>query len=317
MNDRSQKLSNAAETTNADSAAARDRTTLLELPDDAESVQVDNAPVRQHLHGGLTIEGYSRAAVQSYWRVKELKIGFDLGVQPWSFMTTRNWAISHTHLDHVVALPVYVARRRLMRMPEPVVFAPRDSIADLHTLLRACQNLDRGRLPCNFIGLAPGDEYDLSRELVLSAFATHHTIPSLGYIVWNRKWKLKSELHALTGEQIRDRRLGGEQVTDEVRDPLVCYLGDTNPAVFHSCPDVLRARILIMEITFFAPNHRREKIHKLGHIHLDDVIERAEMFTNELIVASHVSTRYHDDQVRRMVDKRLPASLRDRLLLWL
>ena len=42
-------------------------------------VMVDNAPILTHQHAGLTIEGYSRAAVQSYWRVPELKLGFDLG----------------------------------------------------------------------------------------------------------------------------------------------------------------------------------------------------------------------------------------------
>ena len=68
-----------------------------------------------------------------------------------------------------------------------------------------------------------------------------------------------------------------------------------------TAPDVYRARVLIMEITFAAPGHRREKIHKYGHIHLDDVVERADRFENELIIASHVSTRYHDDQVRRLV----------------
>ena len=28
---------------------------------------VDNAPFLTHQHAGLTIEGYSRAAVQTYW----------------------------------------------------------------------------------------------------------------------------------------------------------------------------------------------------------------------------------------------------------
>src|SRR5262245_2969670 len=37
---------------------------------------VDNAPYQSFTHAGMTIEGWSRAAVQSYWRVPELKIGF-------------------------------------------------------------------------------------------------------------------------------------------------------------------------------------------------------------------------------------------------
>src|SRR4051812_32493333 len=40
-----------------------------------EPFMVDNAPVLTHHHAGLTIEGWSRAAVQSYWRVPELKVG--------------------------------------------------------------------------------------------------------------------------------------------------------------------------------------------------------------------------------------------------
>ena len=80
---------------------------------------VENAPILSCKHAGLTIEGYSRAAVQSYWRIPELKLGFDLGAQPWDFMGTQTWLISHTHLDHIAALPVYVARRRMMKMEPP------------------------------------------------------------------------------------------------------------------------------------------------------------------------------------------------------
>src|SRR5580692_1581672 len=77
----------------------------------SDDTMVDNAPILTHHHAGLTIEGYSRAAVQSYWRVPELKLGFDIGAQPWDFMGTPTWLITHTHLDHIAALPVYVARR--------------------------------------------------------------------------------------------------------------------------------------------------------------------------------------------------------------
>lgn len=289
----------------------------LELPPDADDVQVENAPVRRRSHGGLTIEGYSRAAMQTYWRCPELKIGFDLGLQPWSFMTTQTFAVSHTHMDHIAALPVYVARRRLMRMPEPTIFLPEDSIDDVRMLLRAMQRLDRGRLPCNLVGVRPGMEFELSREHVLTTFEAVHTVPAVGYIVWDRRRKLKAEYANLVGEQIRDLRLSGVDVTNEVRQPLVAYLGDSSPAGLDRCPDVFKAKILIMEITFVAPGHRKEKIHKFGHIHLDDVIERAEMFENELIIAGHFSTRYHDNQIERMVKQRLPERLKDRLVLWL
>src|SRR5688572_32728360 len=129
---------------------------------------VDNAPILRHQHAGLTIEGYSRAAVQSYWRVPELKLGFDLGAQPWDFMGTQTWLVSHTHLDHVAALPVYVARRRMMKMEPPTVYAPAYAIDDLKRLLLVMQKLDRGRQVCDLRGLEPGGEIELSRELVVT-----------------------------------------------------------------------------------------------------------------------------------------------------
>src|SRR5881227_3000411 len=137
---------------------------------------LDNCPFRTLKHKDLTIEGYSRAAVQSYWRVPELKLGFDLGAQPWDFMGTPTWFLTHTHLDHVAALPVYVARRRMMRMEPPTIYLPEPAVEDVRRLLLIMQRLDRGRQNCNLIGVKPGQEIGLSRDHVVTVFETVHTI---------------------------------------------------------------------------------------------------------------------------------------------
>jgi ribonuclease Z len=278
---------------------------------------VENAPVLSCQHAGLTIEGYSRAAVQSYWRIPELKIGFDLGAQPWDFMGTPTWFVTHTHLDHVAALPVYVARRRMMRMEPPSLYLPAEGVEDVRRLLLVMQRLDRGRMLCQLNGVKPGDEIELSREHVVTVFPTTHTIPSVGYVVWERRNKLKEEYHGLAGEQIRDLRLSGVAVTREVRTPLVAYTGDTSPGGLDNYSPVYQAKILITELSFIRPNHRREKIHKFGHMHLDDFLERADRFQNELIICAHFSTRYHPNEVRRLLENRLPPRLRDRIKLWI
>lgn len=277
---------------------------------------VDNAPYLSHAHGGLTVEGYSRAAVQSYWRVPELKVGFDLGAHPWDFMGTPTWFISHTHLDHVAALPVYVARRRMMKMDPPTVYVPAEGLEDVRRLLAVFQRLDRGRQACELVGVEPGQEVELSRDQVVTVFATTHTIPSRGYVVWDRRRKLKDEYQGLAGTQIRDLRLSGVDVTREVRLPLVAYTGDTSPAGLDGYPAVYEAKVLITEMSFVRAKHRRDKIHKFGHMHLDDFLERADRFRNELIVAAHFSTRYHPDEVKRMLAAKLPPGLKERIKLW-
>ncbi|MEE3366225.1 MAG: MBL fold metallo-hydrolase [Planctomycetota bacterium] len=277
---------------------------------------IDNLPLRSHVHRGLTIEGYSRAAVQTYWRIPELKLGFDLGGSPWSLMGTNTFFISHGHLDHMAALPVFVARRRMMKMEPPTIYVPAKIHDQVWKMLNAWRQLDRGRMICNLVPVADGDEFELSRERVVTVFDTVHTVPSVGYLVWDRRRKLKEDLVGVDEDEIRKRRLGGEDVTREVRMPLVCYCGDTAPAGLDNYDPVFQSRVLITEMTFFRPDHRKDKIHQFGHTHLDDIIERAERFENELIILAHFSTRYQDSQVRREVKKRLPESLRDRVELW-
>jgi ribonuclease Z len=278
---------------------------------------LDNAPFLTHQHRNLTIEGYSRAAVQSYWRIPEMRIGFDLGAQPWDFMGTATWAITHAHLDHIAALPVYIARRRMMKMEPPTIYLPKHALSGVEAMLQAFSRLDRGRLPCEIITVEPGDEIELSRELVMTVHRTTHTVPSVGYIVWERRNKLKPEYQALSGEQIRDLRMAGNEVSAEIRMPMLAYTGDTSPPGLDNNPDMLNAQVLITEMTFVAPKHRKEKIHKHGHMHLDDFVERQHDFKNELIIAAHYSVRYSPRQVQQAVEKKLPSMLDGRLKIWL
>ncbi len=278
---------------------------------------LDNLPYKSLTHNGVTIEGYSRAAVQTYWRVPEYRLGFDLGGQPWDFMGTPTWFISHMHLDHIAALPVLVARRRMMKMEPPTIYVPAYAIANIQALLRAISHLDRGRLPCELIPIEAGDCIEVSRELVVTVHATVHSIPSVGFIVWERRRKLKSQFVGMAGDQIRDLRLGGTEVSEERRFPKVAYLGDSTIEGLDRNSDMYMAEILIMETTFLAPRHRMEKIRKMGHIHLSDVIARADRFQNQVIIGSHFSARYNDQQIQRRIQKVLPESLRSRFQVWL
>lgn len=277
---------------------------------------VDNLPLHSLTHAGMTIEGWSRAAVQTYWRIPELKLGFDMGGSPWSFMGTQTFFITHAHLDHLAALPAFVARRKMMKMEPPIIYMPEEIVEFVDRMLKSWQRLDRGRMNCELIGVKPGDEFELSREHIVTAFDTKHTVPSRGYIVWERRRKLKPEYVGLSGDQIRDLRYSGIDVSGEVRMPIVCYCGDTAPEGLDADPAIYESKILITEMTFFRPEHRRDKIHKFGHTHLDDLVERADKFQNELIILGHFSTRYSDRQVKSAIDKRLPERLKSRVKLW-
>ena len=158
---------------------------------------------------------------------------------------------------------------------------------------------------------------ELSRELVVTVHATTHTVPSVGYLVWERRQKLKQEYQGLGGEEIRAHKEAGRQISEEKRLPLVGYLGDTSPSGLDQNPEFYEARYLISEMTFVAAGHRKEKIHKHGHMHLDDYIERAHLFKNKKVIVGHFSTRYSRQQIINIVKKSLPGMLDGRLHLWL
>jgi len=202
-------------------------------------------------------------------------------------------------------------------MTPPVIYLPEAAIEPIERVLRLMSRLDRGRLPCTLLPARPGDEIELSREQIVTVSATTHTVPSLGYVVWERRRKLKPEFFGLEGHKIRDLRLNGTEVTTEIRIPRLAYLGDSSPGGLDACPAMFDAEVLIMELTFVAPRHRRDKIHKFGHMHLDDLLERREKFRNELVIAGHFSTRYHPNQIRECVARAIPDMLGGRLHLWL
>jgi ribonuclease Z len=52
-------------------------------------------------------------------------------------------------------------------------------------------------------------------------------------------------------------------------------------------------------------------------MHLDDIVDRRGRFKNELVIAAHLSTRYHAKTVRALVSKAIPDMLDGRMQLWL
>lgn len=280
------------------------------------SPRIENAPYRSLRHGGLTVEGWSRAGIQSYWRIPELRIGFDLGAIPWDFTPVGTWFVTHGHIDHLMALPGLLARRGMLKFPPPTIHVPAEIVGGVRQLLAAWEALDGGRLACEIVGMNPGDRVELPDDRLVSAFATAHPVPSRGYVVWERRHKLKAEYVGRSGSELKQLREAGAATTAEVSVPLVCYTGDTGPAGLDVDPAVYEAKVLIVEMTFARPDHVRDRIHAFGHLHLDDFVERADRFRNELIIAAHVTSRDEPADFQKWVKDRLPAGLRERVRVW-
>jgi ribonuclease Z len=70
--------------------------------------------------------------------------------------------------------------------------------------------------------------------------------------------------------------------------------------------------VLLIECSFLAPEDR-DRAREYEHLHLEDFLERAELFENEVIVLTHFSQRYRVEEIREAL-RRLPATLARRVV---
>ena len=265
--------------------------------------------------GRYTVRGVSVGGVYTALHVPELDVAFDIGLAPRSFAGVRTLLLSHGHVDHAGALPTLLGIRALHGNPTPLrVVMPAEIVDDVSGALAAMSRLQRFPLEIDAIGMLPGDEIELHRDLRVRAVRTLHPVPSLAYVVVRRISKLRPELQGLTGPQIAERRRAGEQVAEHEERIELAYATDTLASVLDHAPALLAAKTLILECTFLDTRKSLEAARAGCHIHLDELIERADQFDNERIVLMHFSQLYRPDEIAGILDARLPPELRKRVI---
>lgn len=265
--------------------------------------------------GPYTIRGVSVGGVYTSLAVPELGLVLDAGISPRSAAGLDTILLSHGHVDHVGALAAMLGIRALHgKTTPPRVVMPAEIVGDLRAALAALTRLQRWPLDIDAIGMLPGDDIELRGDLRLRAVRTFHPVPSLGYIVVRRIAKLRAEFHGLPGPEIAARRRAGEAMLEHDDRLELAYATDTLATALDHAPDLLRARVLIVECTFLDHRKSRDAARAGCHIHLDDLIERADRFENDHVVVMHVSQLYRPDEVAKILDARVPPGLRARMI---
>jgi ribonuclease Z len=199
----------------------------------------------------FTIRGMSLGGVYTSLHVPELDCVFDVGIALRSASAVGTLLLSHGHADHVGALMTFLGARALHGNRRPLrVLMPAEIVDDLMAGLAAMTRLQRWPLDVEPIGLSPGDVYWLRKDLAVRAIKTFHPVPSLGYLVARRIDKLRPEFLGLPGPEIARRRAAGEDLCTSTERRELAYLTDTLVQVLDHSPEVLDARVVILEATF-------------------------------------------------------------------
>jgi len=264
--------------------------------------------------GPYTIRGLSVAGIHTSLFVRELGVLFDVGIAARSCAAAENVFISHGHADHCGALVSLLGMRGLMRLPPPRLFLPAEIADSIREALELFSRAQRYEFTIVAEALQPGDERELRPDLSVRAFRTHHTGPSLGYQFFSRVPKLKPEYLDLPGKEIARRRQQGDALFDHDERLELAYATDTLLHVLDTTPSLLRTRVLILECSFLDERKAVSASRSGGHIHLDELLEKASAFQNEALVLMHFSQMYSPADVHAILKRRCPPELWERII---
>ena len=263
--------------------------------------------------GDLVVGGISIGGVETCIDLPRQRLAFDLGRCPDAAVARPTVLFTHAHMDHMGAVAWHAATRALRGMAPPTYVVPHENASALGDLFAAWRELDRSDLEHTLVPLGPGEELALPNRMVARPFRSPHRAPCQGYGLWRRHQRLLPSLRGLSTEDVAERARSGEPVSEVVESPEFAFTGDTRVEVLEREEVVRRARVLALECTFVDDRVPVEQARAMGHVHLDELAERAELFENEHVLLTHFSARYTRDEVERALDVKLPPELRRRV----
>lgn len=236
------------------------------------------------------VQGISVAGEVTCVHVPELDVVFDVGACPRAILASKFAAISHGHMDHIGALAYWCSQRNFQGMGAGTVICDARIENDIRGMMQGFVNLERQKTPYELLPIKPGDDVEIKNNMVLRCFETEHTCPSIGYVILEKRTKLKEEYVGLPQEKLSELKSRGEEIVRKLEIPLVAYMGDTLPGPHMLLPEVLEAQIIVTECTFFEPEHKDRA--KVGmHLHIDDIAEWLGVARCEAMVITHISRR--------------------------
>jgi len=279
---------------------------------DAAPVKIRPYQLSRIEAGDLTVAGYSVAGEESVILVPELDVAFDIGKCPREALRMNHVCLSHGHMDHAAGVAYYFSQRDFQGIADGKVLVAAGLVGPLERLMDAVADVEGHPSPHRFVGMNDGDDHEIRRGLVARAFATRHVGHSLGFSLVEVRQKLKAEFAERTGPELVELKKQGVEITRRVEIPLVAYLGDTAKANYADLPHVRQAKVLLIECTFFDPDHvRRARAGR--HLHVADLAAVLEGMDNERIILTHVTRRTNLAAARALLKKSLPPDTHERV----
>ena len=226
-------------------------------------------------------------------------------VSPFSFMKIRAILITHLHGDHILGLPGLLQTMSLLGRTEQLsIYGPAGFSKALDSMMAATDGETSYQVVSQDVD--PGQEF-MVRSMKVSAFATDHGVPSVGFSVSEPDVPGKLDRQKALALGIKDgpdmaRLKRGEAVgnvrSEDVVGPVqkgvrVVYTGDTMKS---QCVEEASkgADVLIHECTYMDSEAGLAKDH--FHSTAVQAAETAKSAGVRYLMLTHVSARYDDER---------------------
>jgi len=206
--------------------------------------------------GGYTLHVRCVAGVESCCYVDSVDVAFDLGCLPDRVVSKSHVFITHGHVDHISALVAHAARRALQQQKPAQYFMPAHLVPHVESILQSTAAMQGDDpFPARLVPLQAFDEVNISPKYAVRAVPTTHRVPSLGYILYAKKNRLRPEYIQLSGQELAALKRAGQEITSAELTPEIAYTGDTTIEAFTAAAtgderakDLLHVKVLLTEV---------------------------------------------------------------------
>ena len=280
--------------------------------------------------GRLSLEGFSISGLATWLVAPELSACFDMGECPLSAVPMDHVFLTHAHGDHSRCLMRHHALRKMLGVErEATYYLPEQLLRPAEEWIRASAHFEGARGAIRLPRLEPLRHTPTSaaptplahrKNASVRAFHADHSVPSLGYTIYDSRMKLRRDFMGLPGAELARLKREGVQIEEPLHIPHLTFIGDCTISTLRREEERWESRVLVVETTFIDEGEER-LARERGHTHISELgallRERRGAVGCEAIILKHFSMKVKPHEAVEAALRHIPHEEHERVYLML